>query len=200
VSDPEYFTLTEFRLLPDMSNATKYPDALVLDAAAYVTAILEREVGTSFIPRTITGEIHDGGTYEIVLRSPFVQSITSVTQNGVAITDDLRSRSGVLRRFSTGSYIPGWWATGVGNISVTYSSGYSATPPADIKSAVMQGTRARLMDTSATAGINDRRTSMTNESGTVSFVIAGEGRPTGYPVVDEVIMGWKRKLNVFGFA
>ena len=200
MTDPEYFTLAEFRLLPDTSNATKYPDALVLDAAAYVTAILEREVGTSFISRTVTGEIHDGGTCEIVLRAPFVLSVTSATENGVTVTDTLRAQSGVLRRFATAGYSPGWWSTGTGNVAVTYAAGYSAAPPADIKSAVMQGTRARLMDTSATAGINDRRTSMTNESGTVSFVIAGEGRPTGYPVVDEVIMGWKRKLDVFGFA
>ena len=202
MADPEYFTLAEFRLLPDMSNVTKYTDALVLASAAYVTAIVERECNTSFIARTVTGEIHDGGRYEIALRSPYVQSVTSATEDGVAVTSTLRAGpGGVLRRYSsTTSFIPIWWNAGVGNIAVTYMAGYSSTVPSDLAEAVKQGTRARLMDTSATAGINDRRTSMTNEAGTVSFVIAGEGRPTGYPVVDEVIMGWKRKLDVFGFA
>jgi hypothetical protein len=202
MTDPDYFTLAAFRGLADMSDTTKYSDAAVLSAAAYVTAIVEREVGTSFIARTITSEVYDGGGREIVLRRPFVQSVTSATEDGVAVTDQLRVKSGILRKFSAGAYSPNSWSSGIGNVSVTYVHGYStlATIPSDIQSAVMQGTRARLMDTSGNAGINDRRTSLTNETGTVSFVIAGEGRPTGYPVVDEVIMGWKRKLDVFGFA
>jgi len=83
---------------------------------------------------------------------------------------------------------------------VTYQAGYSATVPDDIREAAMQATRARLMETATNTGVDDRRTSLSNDMGTISFVIAGEGRPTGYPVVDEVIMGWKRKLDVFGFA
>lgn len=202
MADPEYFTLAEFRLLPDMSNTTKYTDALVLAAAAYVTAIVERECNTSFIARAVTSEVHDGGRYEIALRSPYVQSITSATEDGVAVTSTLRAGpGGVLRRFSSStSYIPIWWNAGVGNIAVSYMAGYSATVPSDLAEAVKQATRARLMETSATSGIDDRRTALTTEMGTINFVIAGEGRPTGYPVVDEVIMGWKRKLDVFGFA
>lgn len=201
MADPEYFTLAEFRDMPDMSDTTKYTEAKVLDAAAHITGIVEREVGTAFVARTVT-EVYDGGGTEIVLRQPFVQSVTSATEDGVAVTDVLRAKSGVLRKFSAGTYTPNTWTTGIGNVSVTYIHGYStlATIPADIQEAVKQATRARLMETSTTAGINDRRTSMTNEAGTVSFVLAGEGRPTGYPAVDEVIMGWKRKLDVFGFA
>lgn len=200
MTEPDYFLLADFRQLPDVSNATKYPDALVLAAAAYITAIIEREVGTSFVARTVTAEIHDGGCDAVVLKSSFVRSVTSASVDGVAVTNDLRAPSGVLRQFSAGTYTPVVFASGTGNVSVTYQSGYSAAPPDDIKSAAMQATRARLMETSASASIDDRRTSLSNESGTVNFVIAGEGRPTGYPVVDEVIMGWKRKLNVFGFA
>lgn len=201
MADPDYFTMTAFRDLADMGDATKYPDASVEDAADYITAIVEREVGTAFVARTVT-ETYDGGCDAIVLRQPFVQSVTSATEDGVAVTDTLRAASGVLRKFSAGTYTPLSWVSGVRNVSVTYVHGYStlATIPADIRGAVMQATRARLMETSSTAGINDRRTSLTNETGTVSFVVAGEGRPTGYPVVDEVIMGWKRKLDSFGFA
>jgi len=107
MTDPDYFTLAAFRLLPDMSNTTKYPDANVLAAAQYVTAIIEREVGTSFIARTVTGELHDGGRQEIPLRRAYVLSVTSATEDGVAVTDTLRATSGVLRRFAAGSYIPG---------------------------------------------------------------------------------------------
>lgn len=201
MADPDYFTLTAFRDMADMSDATKYPDAVVEDAADYITGIVEREVGTSFVARTVT-ETYDGGGSAIVLRKPFVQSVTSATEDGVAVTDTLRAANGVLRKYAAGTYTPLSWTSGVGNVSVTYVHGYStlATIPADIRGAVMQGVRARLMETSSTAGINDRRTSLTNEAGTVNFVVAGEGHPTGYPVVDEVIMGWKRKLDVFGFA
>lgn len=202
MADPDYFTLVDFRLMPDMDDATKYTEAKVLDAAAYITGIVEREVGTSFVERTVTDEVHDGGSDGIALANSFVRSVTSATEDGVAVTDTLRAKGGVLRRFAAGSFIPGWWTAGVGNVSVTYVAGYStlATIPDDIRGAVMQGTRARLLETRSNATIDDRRTALTTEAGTVNFVIAGEGRPTGFPVVDEVIMGWKRKLDVFGFA
>jgi hypothetical protein len=200
MTDPDYFTLAELRALPDLSDTSRYTDARCLAAAAYITAIIEREVRTSFIARTVTAEIHDGGTTAILLRHPHVRSVTSVTENGTAVTDDVRAPSGVLRRFPTGSYIPLPWLPGVGNVSVTYSAGYSATPPADIKEAAIQATRARLLTMDSQAGIEDRRTSLSTDQGTVNYVIAGEDRPTGYPEVDEVIMGWKRKLDVFGFA
>ena len=45
------------------------------------------------------------------------------------------------------------------------------------------------------SAIDDRRTSLSTEQGTVSYVIAGEDRPTGYPDVDAVIMRWARKLK-----
>jgi hypothetical protein len=83
---------------------------------------------------------------------------------------------------------------------VTYQAGYSSTPPSDIKEAALQATRARLLTMDSQAGIEDQRTSLSTDQGTVNYVIAGEDRPTGYPEVDEVIMGWKRKLDVFGFA
>jgi hypothetical protein len=200
VVDPEYFTLAELRALPDVDDTTRYSEARCLAAAAYITSIIERETGTSFISRAVADEIHDGGCYEIVLRKPFVISVTSATEDGVAVTDTLRASSGVLRRFSAGTYTPLRWADGVGNVSVTYAAGYSSTVPGDIKEAAIQGTRARLLSTDSQAGIEDRRTSMSTEQGTVNYVIAGEDRPTGYPEVDEVIMGWKRKLDVFGFA
>lgn len=200
MADPDYFTLAEFRLLPDMGDSTKYPEDRVLAVAAYITAIIEREVGTSFVARTVTDEVANGGADVVILKSPFVLSVTSATEDGVTVTDDLQVYGGVIRRFTSGSYTPTYWSDGTSNILVTYEAGYSTEPPADIKEAAMQATRARLLETVSTSGIDDRRTSLSNEMGTVNFVIAGEGRPTGYPVVDEVVMGWKRKLNLPGIA
>ena len=200
MADPEYFTLTEFRLLPDMDDATAYPEAAVLAAAAYVTAVIERECGTSFVSRTVTGEEHDGGGYAVVLSRPHVLSVSSATEDGVAVTDDLRVSSGVLRKFSADDFVPIACAAGVGNVSVTYAAGYSTTPPADIKSAAMYGTRARLLEKAASSGMDERRTSLNTDMGVINYTVAGQDNPTGYPQVDAVILGWRNKLNVFGFA
>jgi hypothetical protein len=149
------------------------------------------------VARTVTDEVHDGGRYSIPLRSTHVLAITSATQNGVAVSSgELNLDGTILERFATNATWPTLWTSGRRNIKVTYTSGYCvlADIPKDIKEAALQGTRARLLTMDSQAGIEDRRTSLSTDAGTVQFVIAGEGRPTGYPEVDEVIMGWKRKL------
>lgn len=197
---PDYFTLAEFRALPDMSSDSKYPDARVEAAAAHIVGIIEREVGTSFVERAVT-EVHDGGDDRIVLNAALVRSITSATESGVAVTDDLRVSAGVVTRHSSSTAtttVP--FAAGVRNVSITYASGYSATPPADIKEAALQGTRSYMLEHSSDSSVMDRRSTVTSDQGTTSFVLAGPDRPTGYPEVDAVILGWQRRLDVFGFA
>lgn len=203
MADPDYFTLASFRdEMPDMDNATTYPDARVLRAAKHITAIIEREVGTSFIARTATAEKHNGGTAAIILRKAFPIEVDSATENGVTVTDSLAIVNGILRRYSTGSFVPVTWTWGVGNVAVTYTHGYTSTladVPGDIAEAAMQGTRSYLLEHSSNSSVLDRRSSMTNEVGTTSFVLAGEERPTGYPEVDAVIVGWRKRLNPMGF-
>jgi hypothetical protein len=198
---PDYFTLAELDALPNMTEG-RYSTARKEAAAAYVVGIIERVVGTSFVARTVTDERHDGGCDAIVLNSAHVLSVTSATEDGAAVTDTLRAQGGVLRRFSGAtSFTPVRWSTGVGNVLVTYQSGYSATVPDDVKEAALQATRWRLMATNSNSDLNARQTSITNEmGGTVNFAVAGTDRPTGYPDVDAVILGWRDELDVFGFA
>lgn len=195
----DYFTEAELRALPDMSSETS---ARILAAGEWAQGVIEREVGTSFVARTVTAEIHDGGCDAIVLDKPFVISVTSATEDGVAVTDTLRVRHGVLRRFSGAtSFTPITWTSGVGNVSVTYQAGYSSTPPADIKEAALAATRWHLLEGRASNVHSPRQTSITNDmGGTVNFAVAGTDRPTGYPDVDAVIVGWRDQLDVFGFA
>ncbi len=194
-----YFTEAELKALPDMSGETS---ARITAATAWAVGVIEREVGTSFIARTVTNEIHDGGCDAIVLDSPHVLSVTSATENGTTVTDVLRVRSGIVRRFSGAtSFAPITWASGSGNVSVTYEAGYSATPPADIKEAALAATRWHLLEGKASNVTSPRQTSVTNDmGGTIAFAVAGPNRPTGYPEVDAVIVGWRDKLDVFGFA
>lgn len=193
---PEYFTLVELNALPNMGEG-RYTDARKEAAAAYIVGIIERVVKTSFIARTVTDERHDGGSYGILLNKPYVLSVTSATENGVAVTDILRASDGILRRFATASSTtPSYWSAGVENITVTYEAGYSSTVPADIKEAALLATRWRLMASNSNSDMNARQTSMTNDlGGTTSFAVAGVDRPTGYPEVDAVIMGYARSLN-----
>lgn len=201
MTDPEYFTLAEFRaLMPDMSSSVTYPDSSVVAAAAYVTAVIERFVGTSFVGRAYT-ETYDGGDSAIVLRQPFVQSISSVTENGVTVSDSITFRDGVLEHKATGSYgAATTWLSGRRNISVTYTAGYSTSPPADIKEAAMVATRFHLLALNSKTAMSDRATSITNEFGNVQLSTASKDRPFGLPEVDAVLTGWRDDLDVFGFA
>jgi hypothetical protein len=199
---PEYFTLPELRALPHVGDTDVYTDARCEAAAAWAVALIEREVGASFVVREHE-ETHDGGRSEIVLGRPHALNTPApeATEDGVAVTDDLRVKSGVLRRFSAGSWTPITWASGVGNVAVTYSAGYSSAPPADVKEAALLLTRLHLLETDSHAATDARTTQRTNEmGGTTTYAVAGADRPTGYPAIDAVIVAWRNKLGVFGFA
>jgi hypothetical protein len=204
----DYFTLAELRAMPDMNDFTKYGDARLTAAGEWIQALIEREVGTSFVPRS-TVDVLDGSDQDrwggLFLSKPFVLSVTAITSNGVAFTApqlaEVSVQSGILYRRPAGSY-GGYtpWDAGCRNIVVTYSAGYSTTPPSDLKDAALQGARYRVMRTAVSVGISDRATSVTNDLGNVQLSIPGSDRPTGLPEVDQVIVGWRDKLNVFGFA
>lgn len=192
---PDYFTLEEFRELPDMADDDVYSDEVIEAAAAYIVGVIEREVGTSFIAREVEDEKHDGGGYSIPLNSARVLEVTAVTVNGVAVASDQLNLDGsILERFTVGATSPSVWTTGRRNVMVTYDAGYSAEPPADVKSAAMYGTRSRLLEKAAASGMDERRTSLNTDMGVINYTVAGQDNPTGYPQVDAVIMGWKRAL------
>lgn len=189
---PDYFTLDELREYPDVGSSQKFSDERCEAVAAALVSVIEREVGTSFVGRTVTDELYDGGRNAILLRAPYVLEVSAVSEDGVDIVSDVRLRNGVIYRDTNGSL----FTSGFDNVSVTYLAGYSATPPADVKEMALKGTRAYLLSTAADAAINDRRTSLNTDMGVIQFVVAGEDRPTGYPEVDAMILGWKRRLNV----
>lgn len=186
---PDYFTLAELRALPHMGDVVKYPDDRVEAAAAYIVGIIEREVGTSFVARTVT-ETFNGGCSKVVLDNASVQSITSVTVSGTPLTlGNVHERGGVV------TYIIGnakqFFSVGYDNVVVVYEAGYSSTPPPDIKEAALKGTRAHLLATAQNTAMDDRRTTLTTEGGTVAFTVAGKDQPTGYPEVDATILAWR---------
>jgi hypothetical protein len=199
VADPEYFTTAELQALPDCAA---FLEASILAAAAYFTAIVEREVGEPFIPRSYTDTLDGNGCTELVLSHAYIRSLTSVTVDGSTVsTSLLSSTAGVLRYSTSGGSLGTVWTAGIGNVVVTYSAGRYTTCPADIKNGVMWATRDRLLSQSDSAGIDIRKTSMTNElGGTTTYLLPGEKRPTGYPDLDALIASYMRNTATFGFA
>ncbi len=198
---PEYFALPELRALPQLDDADRYPDDRCEAAAAWAVGVIEREVGgVSFVYRTHT-EVLDGGRADLVLSEPYAVATgdLSVTVDGVPVTVPLSIRSGVLRQLGGGSPIP--WAAGFGNVSVTYAAGYSQQPPGDVKEAALQLTRAHLLDNDSDAWSNPRTSELVNElGGTSGYGDVDKDHPTGLPAVDRVIVGYRDRLDVFGFA
>ena len=114
----------------------RFIDASTDLAEAYVGQVLGR--------RTFTNELYDGGTEFIRLRNPKAISITSVTENGMAVSASnyvldytgqrlYRIGSGTL--YATNSY--GYWTQGMNNVSITYVAGY-VNPPMSAKQGVLE--------------------------------------------------------------
>lgn len=197
---PDYFTLAELRALRDMDDIVRFPDARCEAAAAYIVGIIEREVGVSFVGRTVTRRF-PGGAARLEVPEEFVQSVTSASVGGVPLTpSNVVFNDGGFYNL-VGGYPSSWGGVGAFlPVTITYVGGYSATPPADVKEVALKGTREHLIATSDETGLTGRRTTVTNEMGTVSFTVAGKDQPTGYPEVDATILGWKEILDIGSFA
>ena len=101
---------------PDPSRDEELRD--VIEAA---TVACEDHAGRRFRRTTVT-ETYDGGDVALALRTTPVQSITSVTVNGSAITDYVPNlASGLLYRGTTTAPIA--WPDGLQNVTVVYVAG-----------------------------------------------------------------------------
>lgn len=192
-----YFTTDELRVLPDLDDWDRFPDDRLDEAHDWIVGIIERECETSFIVSTVTDERLSGRNCDTLrLNNAYARSITSVTVDDVVY--DGSSLSGLYLEDGY-LYQPSgsvWPSTARGNVLVTYTHGYSTTPPPDLKQAALRGARHWLLTMDAWSGADSRSTAITNEWGNVQLSVAGEGRPTGIPDVDSTIMAWARKVRV----
>lgn len=199
MADPDYFTLDEFRALPDCGGST-FTDDQINAAAAYFAAIVEREAGGSLIPRTRTDTLRGDGSCALALSTVHVVSLTTVTVAGTSVSVAGLDASTGLLQYATTSTLGGTvWPLGA-EVVVTYTAGLFASCPADVKDAVMWATRDWLLSQSDQNGVDIRRTSISTEYGVTSYVLPGEKRPTGYPDLDAVIASYARKTVDVGFA
>jgi Phage gp6-like head-tail connector protein len=107
-----------------------------VDAA---TDLCEQVTSSVWTARSVT-ESYDGlMTISLSLRTTPVLSITTVTENGVAVPGTgytLDANSGILYRGS--SLAPMLWQSGRQNITVVYQAGPSGAPPARIKQGTLE--------------------------------------------------------------
>jgi hypothetical protein len=134
------FTVAEARAFDklQLSEEPDYPDADILAKEAEIREWLERVCGVNFGPTTHTDEYHDGDNGQYVITDwPRIISITaaSVRSSGsatwTALTADelanlhvVRSDSSLMTIYREGSY----WPSGVDNVKLTYSAGFSTVP------------------------------------------------------------------------
>lgn len=185
MADPDYFTLAELKALPDCAD---FSDARIEAAAAYFTAIVEREIGYPLIPRVFTVTTDGSGVEALNLPHTYIRSVVSATVDGSAVDPGLLSVSNGRLRYLDSTL----WVGEVDSVTVTYTAGNFEACPADVKDAVMWATRDRLLSQGDMAGVDARRTSITTDFGTTNYVLPGEKRPTGYPDLDAVIASYKR--------
>lgn len=193
-----YFTTAELRALPDLNDTARFPETRLVAAHDRIAALIRRECETSFVVETITDERVSGSDLTgLSLSDPYVRSITTITVDGVEWDED--AVAGVI--IDDGFlYQPGdarWSCTSRRNVVVTYTAGYTDTPPADLKEAALRGARHWCLTMSAWSGVDSRATSITNEQGNIALMTASaDGRPTGLPDVDSTIVAWARKVRI----
>lgn len=195
LDEPTYFDLDELRALPNVSDRTKYPDVALAAARDWITAIVERVCGTSFVARRKVETIEYGD----LLPDRYTLSLISVLDSaGVDSTLDAGLTAAGRLTIAT-FFSPRAYATRP-RLTVTYLAGFSFSPPADLKHVMLQAARYRLVSVDGASGIPNRALTMANEFGNITLASASVDRPTGIPDVDAVIMGWARRVGMSSVA
>lgn len=102
------------------------------------TDLCEKVAGRP-LRRLAFSESHDGGRTWIPLRRPPVVSVTTVTQDGVAVTDYVvREDAGLIAKGTYDALED--WESGAGNVVVDYVAG-STVPAATAEQAVLEALR-----------------------------------------------------------
>lgn len=191
-----YFTKAELRALPDVFDSSRFPDARLDAAHDWIVSIIERECETTFIPTTYTETLTGSGADALFVSRPYVRSVDAVTVDATAWTTPEVEAAVVLKGAIYTGASTTWSSLTPGNVTITYTAGYSTTPPADLKEAALRAARNWLLTSDAWSGKDSRATGITNDYGNITLSVAGPDAPTGLPDVDATVMGWARKVKV----
>jgi len=176
-----YFTIEELRAAyPDLSSATKYPDAKLAADRTFAEQWFEAALHAAYVPREVTVTLIGNGQRTLFLPHWIeVGPVTAVWIDGVdlaagALADLVVRRYGAVERAAK-------WPTGA-EIEITYTHGYDE-PVELAKQAVMM----LAVEHAKPSTIPARATSLSTDLGNYRISQADKTGKTGIPDVDAII-------------
>lgn len=171
--------------LSAQSGLTAVSAADLMEARDWITDLIEHNTGVAWCP-TYDVEQFDvvGPDLAHVLDRRPIRALRTVTIEDAAhvIADiDVNESAGIISGVSFR-----------GRCVVGYEHGFDQ-PPADLRTAAIEGARDRILRTSS--GLSDRLRSTTNDLGIIQqFSYPGPGHPTGIDSVDAAIRANDKRL------
>jgi hypothetical protein len=176
----ELFTEDELRRFGDraIADTTAFTDAAIAEARDRVTDEFERICEVSFVPRYTRETLDGDGSTMLRLPHGRVTAVRAASIDGTAVT----TLADIVIRYGHWLYRPDGWTLGRQNVVVAYERG-RASCPGEVKRAAMTVARMELV----ASDLSDRTLSYSNEMGVFRLSVPGPGRPTGIPIVDEIL-------------
>ena len=187
LSDEElhYFTLPELRAMdPAFADTDEFPDATLATLRELVEEAIEEVTEVAFVTRTGSARLSGDGSTWLILPDSRIQSITSVSIGGVALTETELAALIIDGRMV---YREACWTSGVLNIVVAYTYGYTAVPKL-IKRAALLLAKSYAVESS----LDPRATAVSTGDLSYRITIAGRDGAFGIPEVDAAIAQYHR--------
>lgn len=162
-----------------------YHDALINEAIAYATVLIDEETGTSWEYKAHTVTLDGNGLSCIDVGVLFVRSVTACTEDGAAatVTGWVGTDTGLVRRPS-GTFPVG---TVGRNVVLSFTAGATATAPDDIRAACRRLSRWYCLQSLSRTPENALQT--ITDMGTVTHVQPGGpfNNATALPEVNQTL-------------
>jgi hypothetical protein len=191
-----YTTIAELRALDGLDSTTVYPDATLTDAITYATELIDGYCGTSFEEKAFSVTLDGNNSLYLWVGVLFIQSLTSVTVDGVAQTlSDIVARPEGVIVHKNGIFTWQYWGQ---NIVVEGTAGVTTTVPESIARAARIIARQYCLDLKSRLPARARL--LTNELGQIELYqrAGAQGSPTGIPDVDAILNRNKHKPGMAG--
>lgn len=186
-----YFEVAELRSanLP----ASKFTTVQLAGARTWITDLIDRECGTSFVSRYHRAALDGSGVSALALPAPYVRRLLAVTVDDVALTAP--QLAALTLDLDSVEFLTGW-TVGIANVDVAYVAGWGSAeePPTDLREAAIEAATNKLL--ASNTDTPSRARSITNEFGSFSLGYAGKDHPTGYDSVDATIVAWRNRVRI----
>lgn len=181
-----FFTIAQLRAESDRFTEANYPDATLEKARGWIETLAERHIGVAFVPTLAVETVTTVVGEPVALSRWPVTALTSATVDGSAKD----TSSWTVRRYG---FVEDHQLAGDTDVAVIYEHGFDQPPP-DLLDACLQAAAGRAKELSNRT-IPERASVLTTDVGTFSLALASEDRPTGYPAVDAVLNGYRRRYE-----